>query len=79
MGAALEPETDALLDRGLLTTTAGRLHLTPEGRELRARAAERQLAMRERIHDGIPDEDYLATLKVLQHMIHNTGGQAWHH
>ncbi|MFI0781094.1 MarR family winged helix-turn-helix transcriptional regulator [Streptomyces sp. NPDC021212] len=79
VGAALEPEIDALLDRGLLTTTAGRLHLTPEGRELHARAAEHQLTMRERIHDGIPDEDYIATLKVLQRMIHNTNGKAWHH
>jgi len=78
-GAALEPEMDALLDRGLLTTTAQRLHLTPEGRALRDRAAQRQLTMRERIHDGIPDEDYVATLKVLQRMIHNTNGKAWHH
>ncbi|QLH21607.1 MarR family winged helix-turn-helix transcriptional regulator [Streptomyces sp. Rer75] len=83
VGAALEPEIDALLDRGLLTATATaaaeRLHLTPEGRALRARAAERQVGMRARIHDGIPDEDYVATLKVLQRMIHNTGGEAWHH
>ncbi|MGW2324906.1 MarR family winged helix-turn-helix transcriptional regulator [Streptomyces sp. NPDC001700] len=79
VGTALEPEIDALLSRGLLTTTAQRLRLTPEGRDLRARAAERQVAMRERIHDGIPDEDYVATLKILQRMIHNTNGQAWHH
>lgn len=79
VGAALETETDALLDRGLLTITDQRLHLTPEGSALRARAAERQVGMRARIHDGIPDEDYVATLKVLQRMIHNTGGQAWHH
>lgn len=79
VGAALEPEIDALLERGLLTATAERLHLTPEGGALRDRAAERQLAMRARIHDGIPEEDYIATLKVLQRMIHNTGGKAWHH
>lgn len=79
VGADLEPEIDALLDRGLLTTTDERLRLTPEGRALYARAAERQTASRQRIHDGIPDEDYLVTLKVLQRMIHNTGGHAWHH
>ncbi|MFF7649254.1 MarR family winged helix-turn-helix transcriptional regulator [Streptomyces sp. NPDC007983] len=79
VGAALESEIDALLERGLLTTTAEALHLTPEGRVLQARAAEHQVTMRERIHDGIPDEDYVAALKVLQRMIHNTNGQAWHH
>ncbi|MET8177146.1 MarR family transcriptional regulator, partial [Streptomyces clavifer] len=28
---------------------------------------------------GIPDEDFVAALKVLQRMIHNVGGRAWHH
>lgn len=35
--------------------------------------------MREQAHDGISDEEYLVTLKVLQRMIHNVGGEAWHH
>lgn len=35
--------------------------------------------MRAEIHEGISDEEYLLTLKVLQRMIHNTGGKAWHH
>ncbi|QKV95109.1 winged helix-turn-helix transcriptional regulator [Streptomyces sp. NA02950] len=80
VGDALEPEIDALLGRGLLTSDdSERLRLTDEGRALRERAAERQLRMRERIHDGIPDDAYVAALKVLQRMIHNTDGQAWHH
>ncbi|MET8183742.1 MarR family winged helix-turn-helix transcriptional regulator [Streptomyces sp. NPDC005336] len=80
VGADLEPEIDALLTRGLLTTDdEKRLRLTDEGRALRERVAERQGAMRDRIHDGIPDEEYVAGLKVLQRMIHNVGGTAWHH
>ncbi|MER7748490.1 hypothetical protein ABT013_24865 [Streptomyces bacillaris] len=33
---------------------------------------------REEIHAGIPDEESEAALKVLQRMIHNVGGTAWH-
>ncbi|SCE08849.1 hypothetical protein GA0115244_116864 [Streptomyces sp. DvalAA-19] len=33
---------------------------------------------REEIHAGIPDEESVAALKVLQRMIHNVGGTAWH-
>lgn len=30
-------------------------------------------------HAGISDDEYLTMLKVLQRVIHNTGGHAWHH
>ncbi|MFD6433100.1 MarR family winged helix-turn-helix transcriptional regulator [Streptomyces venezuelae] len=71
---------DALHDRGLVTEApGGRIALTDEGRALQARVAERQKAVRAQIHEGITDEDYVRTLKVLQRMIHNVGGSAWHH
>ncbi|MEV0255860.1 MarR family winged helix-turn-helix transcriptional regulator [Streptomyces sp. NPDC050732] len=77
---ALHHNIDALHDRGLITEDpAGRIALTEEGRALRARVAERQKAVRAEIHEGITDEDYVRTLKVLQRMIHNVGGSAWHH
>lgn len=80
VGAALQPEIDALLERRLLAADAsGRLQLTPEGDALFHKCAELQTAMRNQIHDGISDEEYLLTLKVLQRMIHNVGGEAWHH
>lgn len=86
VGAALQPEIDALLDRKLLETDERaatgedqQLRLSPEGDALFRRCAERQQAIRRRIHHGIRDEDYVTTLKVLQRMIHNVGGQAWHH
>ncbi|MEU8823450.1 MarR family winged helix-turn-helix transcriptional regulator [Streptomyces sp. NPDC048636] len=80
VGEAIEPEIDVLLERGLLRTVDGeRLQLTDDGRALRERTAERQAEMRARIHDGIDDDAYVAALKVLQRMIHNVGGQAWHH
>ncbi|GAA2447450.1 MarR family winged helix-turn-helix transcriptional regulator [Streptomyces macrosporus] len=80
VGGALGPETDALVDRGLVDTgDDGRMRLTSEGRAVHRTCARRQAAMRERIHEGVTDEEYLVTLKVLQRMIHNVGGRAWHH
>ncbi|MET8683929.1 MarR family winged helix-turn-helix transcriptional regulator [Streptomyces sp. NPDC004732] len=77
---ALVHNIGALRDRGLIAEdAAGRIALTDEGRALQARVAERQKAIRAQIHEGITDEDYVRTLKVLQRMIHNVGGAAWHH
>ncbi|MFE0105179.1 MarR family transcriptional regulator [Streptomyces sp. NPDC059009] len=77
---ALEHDIDALLGRELLSEDgAGRLRPTDAGRELQARIAVRQKANRDQIHAGITDEEYVAALKVLQRMIHNVGGSAWHH
>jgi MarR family transcriptional regulator, organic hydroperoxide resistance regulator len=80
VGSTLQPEIDALLDRKLITDDGGgRLRLTKEGDVVYRTCAERQTAMRAQVHDGIPDTEYVTTLKVLQRMIHNVGGKAWHH
>ncbi|WP_137993439.1 MarR family winged helix-turn-helix transcriptional regulator [Streptomyces vilmorinianum] len=75
VGAGLAPDIDLLVERKLLVAdAAGRLRITEEGRALHQRAAETQRANRERVHAGIPDEEYLITLKVLQRMMGNAGG-----
>ncbi|MEU0378283.1 MarR family winged helix-turn-helix transcriptional regulator [Streptomyces cyaneofuscatus] len=75
----IEAAVDELLDRGLITQDDGaRLRLTPEGQALRDRAFARVMRAREEIHEGIPDEEFVAALKVLQRMIRNVGGRAWH-
>jgi MarR family transcriptional regulator, organic hydroperoxide resistance regulator len=80
VGEAMEPEIDTLVAQGLVTQDAStRLRLTAEGHALRAKAYERVLRASADIHTGIPDEEYVAALKVLQRMIHNVGGKAWHH
>lgn len=80
IGASLEPEIDALISRGLITQdSTTRLRLTAEGHELLTRARARVQRAVSEIHDGIPDEEYVRALKVLQRMIHNVGGEAWHH
>ncbi|MEU6313983.1 MarR family winged helix-turn-helix transcriptional regulator [Streptomyces sp. NPDC047014] len=77
---ALGEEIDTTVARGWITEDAeGRLGLTPEGRDFFERAAALQRELWDERHAGIPDEEYLTTLKVLQRFIHNTGGHAWHH
>ncbi|MEU2564039.1 MarR family winged helix-turn-helix transcriptional regulator [Streptomyces longispororuber] len=79
----IEHNIDALLRRELLTQEteggARKLRLTDAGGALRTRVAQRQVRIRAEIHEGIDDAEYVRALKVLQRMIHNVGGTAWHH
>ncbi|MFH8372892.1 MarR family winged helix-turn-helix transcriptional regulator [Streptomyces cyaneofuscatus] len=75
----IEAAVDELLDRALITQDDGaRLRITPDGRALRDRAFTRVMRAREEIHEGVTDEEFVAALKVLQRMIHNVEGKAWH-
>ncbi|KUF17820.1 winged helix DNA-binding protein [Streptomyces silvensis] len=85
----LHHDIDSLIRRGLLTEgtgstggggrDSGPLHTTQEGSKLRERVAALQVRTRGEVHDGIDDADYVRALKVLQRMIYNVDGQAWHH
>ncbi|MDG4861170.1 MarR family winged helix-turn-helix transcriptional regulator [Streptomyces sp. T-3] len=80
VGDALGPEIDNLLERDVITTDAERhLVLTAKGAELLRESKQRQTKTLAQIHQGVSDEELLTTLKVLQRMIHNTDGKAWHH
>ncbi|MGI5182644.1 MarR family transcriptional regulator [Dactylosporangium sp. CA-152071] len=69
----LTAESEVLLSRGWLTRDpAGRLWITPAGDEARTTFAQHAPAVRAHIHNGIPDTDYVTTVKVLQQMIRNT-------
>ena len=64
---------DQLLHRGWIAAgDAGRLHLTDAGRAAQGRIRELVAGLRAEIHDGIPDEEYVAALKVLRRMIANS-------
>ncbi|MFK4085261.1 hypothetical protein ACI2LF_14200 [Kribbella sp. NPDC020789] len=81
--SGIEQNIDALLRRDLLTQESPDgtpvLRRTAAGDAIRDRAASRQQQTRAEIHEGIDDADYVVALKVLQRMIHNVGGTAWHH
>ncbi|MFG2894443.1 MarR family winged helix-turn-helix transcriptional regulator [Streptomyces sp. NPDC048248] len=79
-GDDLPGDIDGLVARGLVSQDEdGHLLRTESGAELYSRAAARQLELRRQVHEGIPDEEYARALKVLQRMIHNVKGDAWHH
>ncbi|WP_330300441.1 MarR family winged helix-turn-helix transcriptional regulator [Streptomyces sp. NBC_00503] len=77
---ALESEMDRTVTQGWITEDAeGRLRMTAEGRAFYDKAAALQAELWAERHADVSDEEYLTTLKVLQRLIHNTGGRAWHH
>ncbi|WP_217238474.1 MarR family transcriptional regulator [Streptomyces sp. AC555_RSS877] len=70
----LGAEAEVLLERGWLSRDGeGRLWITSAGDEARAGLKQHAPAIRDQIHRGIDDADYVTTLKVLQQMIRNTG------
>ncbi|WP_097871144.1 MarR family winged helix-turn-helix transcriptional regulator [Streptomyces sp. rh34] len=76
----MEEAVESLLERGLVTEDSGAgLRMPPEGRALREKAYARVSRASAEIHEGIPEAEFVAALKVLQRMIHNVGGKAWHH
>ncbi|MFG3409604.1 MarR family winged helix-turn-helix transcriptional regulator [Streptomyces sp. NPDC048142] len=76
----MEEAVESLLERGLVTQDSGaRLRATREGQALRDKAYARVMRASAEIHEGIPEAEFVAALKVLQRMIHNVGGKAWHH
>lgn len=80
VGSQLESEMDTVVARGWAAQDdAERLRATAEGVAFQDELAVLQRSLRARIHDGIADEEYVRALKVLQRMIHNVGGTAWHH
>ncbi|KRF20920.1 transposase [Nocardioides sp. Soil797] len=83
MSSYLRPEDDlvveseALVERGWLSRDAeGRLWLTEEGEAARVDLQHNAPAIRDAIHAGIDDADYVTTVRVLQQLIRNTGTDA---
>ncbi|MGC5343042.1 MarR family winged helix-turn-helix transcriptional regulator [Streptomyces sp. DT171] len=69
--------TDQLLHRGWLAVDADRrLSLTDAGRDAHARIKRLVTDLRAEIHEGISDEEYVITLKVLRRMIDNVNSAA---
>ncbi|MFI6941328.1 MarR family transcriptional regulator [Streptomyces sp. NPDC050418] len=81
MSAYLRPgddltwEAEPLIGRGWLTRDAeSRLWLTDEGEKARLTIKSHAPAIRTALHEGIDDADYVTTVRVLQRMIVNAGG-----
>ncbi|MEU8660666.1 MarR family winged helix-turn-helix transcriptional regulator [Actinoplanes philippinensis] len=63
-----------LEQRGWLSRDGDRLSITAAGEAARLEMKKAAPAIRARIHDGIPDADYVTALRVLGRMIANVGG-----
>ncbi|MFJ3927667.1 MarR family transcriptional regulator [Streptomyces sp. NPDC090022] len=71
----LESESKVLLERGWLARDdEGRLWITEAGETARVDLGKHTPAIRDAIHDGIDDADYVTTLKVLGQMMQNVQG-----
>lgn len=70
----LAAEATALERRGWLTRAGDRWSITDQGETARLEMKRAGPAIRARIHDGIPDADYVTALRVLGRMIANVGG-----
>ncbi|MFD4180653.1 hypothetical protein [Rhodococcus sp. NPDC058514] len=67
---------DDLTDRGWLRVDeAGALTLTDEGEAGRRRAHERNATAHQRMREGVPTADYVATVNVLRRMVANLDGR----
>ncbi|SFF82868.1 hypothetical protein SAMN05421541_12449 [Actinoplanes philippinensis] len=80
MSGYLRPEDDLtasaaeLEQRGWLRRDGDHLSITAAGESARLEMKRAAPAIRARIHDGIPDADYVTALRVLGRMIANVGG-----
>jgi hypothetical protein len=79
VGDQLQVDIDDLIDRGVIVDDGERTSMTADGERVLAQARHVQRVAQAQIHDGVSDEQLLTTMKVLQRMIHNTGGKFWHH
>ncbi|MFJ6510776.1 MarR family transcriptional regulator [Streptomyces sp. NPDC091406] len=71
----LAVEAEGLVERGWLRRGGeGRLWITDAGEQARLDLKRNAPAIRAALHEGIPDADYVTTVKVLRRLIRNAGG-----
>ncbi|MGJ9424061.1 hypothetical protein [Aeromicrobium sp. CF3.5] len=75
---AIEDALSSASERAWITDDGARVRSTELGTELFQRAAQVQEALQVERMQGISDEEFATTIEVLQRMIANVGGDAWH-
>ncbi|MET8982483.1 MarR family winged helix-turn-helix transcriptional regulator [Streptomyces sp. NPDC004539] len=70
----LAAESETLLGKRWITRDGEeRLWITEAGEDARLEIKRHAPAVRERMHEGVDDADYITTVKVLRRLIENTG------
>ncbi|MBC9717042.1 winged helix-turn-helix transcriptional regulator [Streptomyces sp. TRM66268-LWL] len=73
----LAAQAEVLVERGWLSRDADdRLWLTELGERTRVELKRNAPAIRDALHAGVDDADYVTTVKVLRQLIRNAGGPA---
>lgn len=75
---AIVDAVDSAVGKGWIDRQTDRLHFTPAGREQFEAAAQVQRELNDERRQGISNDDYETTIRVLQRTIDNVGGHAWH-
>ncbi|MEH6797652.1 MAG: hypothetical protein V7694_26385, partial [Rhodococcus sp. (in: high G+C Gram-positive bacteria)] len=65
-------------DKGWIIESNLRLTFTPKGEAQFRRAADVQQMLQDERMQGIGQDEYVTTIRVLQRTIQNVGGDAWH-
>jgi hypothetical protein len=76
--AVIEEAIDAGLAKGRISADGTVLRSTPAGTAAFDSAVEVQKGLQAERMQGVTVEDYATTITVLQKMIVNVGGEAWH-
>ncbi|MCZ4562714.1 MarR family winged helix-turn-helix transcriptional regulator [Rhodococcus sp. IEGM 1401] len=64
--------------KGLVVESNSRVTFTPKGEAQFRRAADVQQMLQDERMQGIGQDEYVTTIRVLQRTIQNVGGDAWH-
>ncbi|WP_328588816.1 MarR family winged helix-turn-helix transcriptional regulator [Rhodococcus sp. P1Y] len=75
---AIVDAVDTATAKGWIQQIDSRLRFTDAGAEQFDRAAAVQRDLQTERMQGITEEDFVTTIRVLQRTIENVGGQAWH-
>lgn len=76
--AAIVEAIGSATEKGLIIESDSRLKFTPEGQQRFARGVDIQRMLQDERMQGISQDDFATTIRVLQRTIENVGGDAWH-
>lgn len=74
----IEDAIDAGVRKGWISARGAELRLTAAGQAVFDRGARTQAALQSERMQGVSDDDFVTTIVVLQRVIENLGGNAWH-
>lgn len=75
---AIVEAIDSARSKGWIVESNSRLKFTPDGEAQIRRASDVQQMLQDERMQGIGQDEFVTTIRVLQQTIENVGGDAWH-